>query len=60
MIDAESCIKDVVEQIKKSIEIKHNGQMLRGMEHIPEGGKAPAVILYHGFTGTKLEPHRFF
>jgi len=36
---------------------------LRGMEHIPEKSldeKVPAVILFHGFTGTKLEPHRLF
>ncbi len=37
------------------------------MEHIPdllsEGSteeKVPAVILFHGFTGDKLEPHRMF
>ena len=46
--------------MQKSIEVEHKGQMLRGMQHIPEGSNLPAVILFHGFTGTKLEPHRFF
>ncbi|MBM7619161.1 pimeloyl-ACP methyl ester carboxylesterase [Bacillus tianshenii] len=46
--------------MQKSIEIDHKGQILRGMQHIPIGNKLPAVILFHGFTGTKLEPHRFF
>lgn len=40
----------------------HKNQVMRGMVHIPlaEQKKAPAVILLHGFTGSKLEPHRFF
>ncbi|MGM0835332.1 MAG: alpha/beta hydrolase [Bacillota bacterium] len=46
--------------MQKSIEIEHKGQILRGMQHIPMGNNLPAVILFHGFTGTKLEPHRFF
>lgn len=46
--------------LQKSIEIEHKGQLLRGMQHIPVGNNLPAVILFHGFTGTKLEPHRFF
>lgn len=32
-----------------------------GMLHLPEGtGPFPAVAIYHGFTGTKVEPHRIF
>jgi uncharacterized protein len=49
--------------MQKAITLLHRGFTLRGMEHIPEhlsGAKLPAVILFHGFTGTKLEPHRFF
>jgi predicted alpha/beta-fold hydrolase len=54
-------IRDIrVTNLQKSIEIEHKGQILRGMQHIPEGNNLPAVILFHGFTGTKLEPHRFF
>ncbi|MBP3040741.1 alpha/beta hydrolase [Bacillaceae bacterium Marseille-Q3522] len=46
--------------MQKAVSINHNGKILRGMEHIPNGKNVPAVILFHGFTGTKLEPHRFF
>ncbi|WP_062110182.1 alpha/beta hydrolase [Bacillus niameyensis] len=46
--------------MQKAVEVIHNGMVLRGMEHIPEGEKLPAVILFHGFTGNKLEPHRLF
>ncbi len=45
---------------QQAITVMHNGMVLRGMEHIPSGEKLPAVILFHGFTGTKLEPHRLF
>jgi pimeloyl-ACP methyl ester carboxylesterase len=46
--------------MQQAISIIHNKQILRGMEHIRAGEKTPAVILFHGFTGTKLEPHRLF
>ncbi|RSK26006.1 alpha/beta fold hydrolase [Bacillus sp. HMF5848] len=49
--------------MQKAVEHIWNGQTLRGMEHIPANAyesPVPAVILFHGFTGTKLEPHRFF
>jgi uncharacterized protein len=47
--------------MQNAVSVLHNGLTLRGMEHLPEGdGKFPAVILFHGFTGHKLEPHRFF
>jgi len=37
------------------------GQQIVGMLHVPEGrGRFPAVLLLHGFTGTKVEPHRMF
>jgi uncharacterized protein len=48
-------------KMQKAITLVHNGMTLRGMEHIPEAsGPVPAVILFHGFTGMKLEPHRMF
>jgi uncharacterized protein len=49
--------------VQRAITLTHRGMTLRGMEHIPEKAldeKIPAVILFHGFTGTKLEPHRLF
>jgi uncharacterized protein len=49
--------------MQNAITLTVDGLTLRGMEHLPDGlgdGKAPAVILYHGFTGTMLEPHRLF
>jgi pimeloyl-ACP methyl ester carboxylesterase len=49
--------------MQTAITLEHKGMMLRGMEHIPDQAriqKVPAVILFHGFTGTKLEPHRLF
>ncbi|MCR2821825.1 alpha/beta hydrolase [Lederbergia panacisoli] len=46
--------------MQQAVSISHNGFKLRGMEHIPAGEKLPAVILFHGFTGNKLEPHRLF
>jgi pimeloyl-ACP methyl ester carboxylesterase len=46
--------------MQQAISIIHRGQEIRGMQHILEGKKAPAVIMLHGFTGNKLEPHRFF
>lgn len=46
--------------MQEAISILHNEQVMRGMAHLPEREKTPAVILLHGFTGTKLEPHRFF
>lgn len=43
------------------ITFENQGQSLFGMVHLPEEeGRFPAVVLLHGFTGTKVEPHRFF
>ena len=37
------------------------GQQLVGMLHLPEGRtRVPAVLLLHGFGGTKSEAHRMF
>lgn len=48
--------------MQEAVSLLHNNQVMRGMAHIPLAGEkeAPAVILLHGFTGSKLEPHRFF
>ena len=49
--------------MQQAITLNYNGMVLRGMEHVPErqdGEKLPACVLFHGFTGHKLEPHRFF
>lgn len=44
-----------------AVELMNSGYVLRGMVHRPCGdGPFPTVILYHGFTGTKLEPHGIF
>ncbi|MCY6958550.1 alpha/beta hydrolase family protein [Clostridium brassicae] len=47
--------------MQKAITLVHNKMILRGMEHVPESNKKlPAVILFHGFTGNKLEKHQMF
>lgn len=49
--------------MQKAITLDVGGLTLRGMEHIPDKSTknpVPAAILFHGFTGQKLEPHRLF
>ena len=46
--------------MQEAVSIVHNQQVMRGMAHLPGTEKIPAVIMLHGFTGSKLEPHRFF
>lgn len=47
--------------MQSAVELRVNGYILRGMVHRPAGeGLFPAVVLFHGFTGTKLEPHGIF
>ncbi len=52
--------------MQQAVTLQHEGHILRGMAHFPEDGgqvsgvPVPAVILFHGFTGNKLEPHRLF
>ncbi len=43
--------------MQKYSEIKSGGLTLRGMVHIPETGKKlhPFAVMYHGFTGNRLE-----
>ncbi len=48
--------------IEKPIIFYNKGQHLNGVLHSPADSDAlcPAVALFHGFTGTKVEPHRIF
>lgn len=50
--------------LQKATTLDVSGLTLRGMEHVPDAASSdtsvPAVILFHGFTGQKLEGHRFF
>lgn len=41
---------------------KSRGQQVVGMLHVPEQRRkrGPAVVMLHGFTGTKVESHRMF
>jgi dipeptidyl aminopeptidase/acylaminoacyl peptidase len=46
------------------VEVSSRGYTMRGMLHRPADFSAarryPAVMLWHGFTGTRVEPHRLF
>lgn len=49
--------------MQKAIELVVNGLTLRGMEHVPDSAAeqpVPAAVIFHGFTGTHIEPHRMF
>lgn len=47
--------------MQQAVELVVDGKTLRGMYHLPAGeGSFPTVLLFHGFGGTKLEPHRIF
>lgn len=48
--------------MQKAIELVSQGLTLRGMLHMPDNasGKVPAAIIFHGFTGNKMEPHFIF
>ncbi|MCR4403349.1 MAG: alpha/beta hydrolase [Firmicutes bacterium] len=52
--------------MRESITFANEGQKLIGVLHrparpvTPDHDKAPAVVLFHGFTGTKVERHRIF
>lgn len=43
------------------VTFSNEGQKILGVVHRPEGGTLyPAVVMCHGFTGQKVEPHRLF
>lgn len=50
--------------MEKYVELKKKNGTLRGMLHLPENiegkSKIPGVILYHGFTGNRMEPSFIF
>lgn len=48
--------------MQKSVELTYGSRTLRGMMHMPDGthGKAPMVVMFHGFTGNKVESHFIF
>jgi len=48
--------------VQKAVEFTYNGKTLRGMLHLPEGvsEKVPMVVMFHGFTGNKVESHFIF
>lgn len=47
--------------MERQVVFENEGQKLYGMLHLPDGvHRAPVVALFHGFTGTKIEPHRIF
>lgn len=50
--------------MEKQVKFYAEGYDIYGMLHLPKGmsmrKKVPVVILCHGFTGNKIEPHRIF
>jgi len=48
--------------MQKAVEIQSRGLTLRGMLHVPEdcNKRVPIVLMFHGFTGNKMEPHFIF
>ena len=50
--------------MEQYVELKNKNGILRGMVHIPDDSsknkKYPGVILYHGFTGNRMEPGFMF
>jgi dienelactone hydrolase len=48
--------------MQQAVTLDRGGMTMRGMFHRPDGpiGKVPAVAIFHGFTGNKMEPHFIF
>jgi alpha/beta superfamily hydrolase len=50
--------------MNKPVTFKNQGQELVGILHVPDalqsGERAPAIVMFHGFTGNKSESHRLF
>lgn len=48
------------------VTFENEGQMMIGVVHRPDEDRSerrkgrPGVVIFHGFTGTKVEPHRIF
>lgn len=45
---------------REAVILENFGERIFGVIHIPEKTPAPFVLFCHGFTGTKVEPHRIF
>ena len=51
----------IARMLETPVTFECRGQQIVGMLHLPAGRKrVPAVLLLHGFTGTKVEAHRMF
>lgn len=50
--------------MERPVTFTNEGQQIVGMLHVPDGlkkrQKAPAIAMFHGFTGHKAETHRLF
>ena len=48
--------------VQKAVEFQNQGKTLRGTLHLPETikGKAPIVIMFHGFSSNRMENQSFF
>ena len=50
--------------MEKYVELERDSGIMRGMLHLPESAdnkrKVPGVVLYHGFTGNRMEPGFMF
>ncbi len=50
--------------MEKPVTFRNRGKQLVGMLHVPDelhrGDKAPAIVMFHGFTGNRTEAHRLF
>ena len=48
--------------MERPVVFYNQNQQINGILHSPTGYEAPcpAVAFFHGFTGTKVEPHRIF
>ena len=54
-------LEDKRRKREEYITLEVNTQKLRGMVHFPPGrGPFPAVALFHGFGGQRMEPHFIF
>jgi fermentation-respiration switch protein FrsA (DUF1100 family) len=49
--------------MQESVVFANEGQRIFGTVHVPQGGHKPpfpALVMLHGFTGQRVEPHQLF